>query len=193
MWSPEPPTPREVWLTRSEAARLLRVARGFKAAWHICLFILISLYTGQRKEAVLRLQFSKNPAGGHVDLENDLIYWQKAGRQTNKRQPKATKIHHRLRPFLVAARKRSIGHYVIEYRGKRISTPNITFKKMVKIAGLIDVIPHTLCHTAITWMLQGGAEKGEVAKAVGKSEDMIEKVYGHHSPDHMKSVLRALN
>lgn len=48
---------KDRWLTRQEAARLLRAARALpKARDYLPLFILIGLYTGRRKEAILSLR-----------------------------------------------------------------------------------------------------------------------------------------
>jgi integrase len=51
----------------------------------------------------------------------------------------------------------------------------------VAAAGLErDVTPHTLKHTAITWMLHAGKTIWEVAEDTGTSAKTIEEVYGHH-------------
>ena len=76
---PPPPTPRERWLTRSEAARLLAGALGwFEEEWcdiasrkrfsrwkrspfeinrQAARFILIGIYTGTRHSAILNCQW----------------------------------------------------------------------------------------------------------------------------------------
>ena len=54
---PERPEPRDRWLTRDEAARLIRAARTAQARLYMPLFILIGLYTGRRKEAILSLRW----------------------------------------------------------------------------------------------------------------------------------------
>jgi hypothetical protein len=115
--------PRERWLTRSEAARLLLGALDFKLArsphfhssnagekidigrineinqWriigrpgernrHVARFILLGLYTGTRHDAILGLGWLPQIDGGHVDLEQGLIYRRGAGeRVTKKRRP----------------------------------------------------------------------------------------------------------
>ena len=53
---PEAPEPRDRWLQRGEAARLLRAAlRSPKVKLYLPLFILLALYTGRRKQAILSL------------------------------------------------------------------------------------------------------------------------------------------
>lgn len=196
---------RERWLTRSEAAALIRAARK-SGSQHLVLFILIGLYTGQRKEAILRLQWHQNPAGGYVDLQDGKIYWRKEGRQTTKRQPKAQPINHRLARFLGYAKRRTNSFYVINWNGERIKRINKAFGTAARNAGLNPshykpandegankrVTPHTLCHTCITWLLRQEVPVWDVAGFVGKSEDMIREVYGHHCPDHMERAARAL-
>ncbi|WP_414896569.1 hypothetical protein [Rhodovulum sp. YEN HP10] len=50
--------PRDRWLTCAEAARLLRAARNHPKSRHLAPFILVALYTGTRKEAILALRFA---------------------------------------------------------------------------------------------------------------------------------------
>jgi integrase len=53
---PEPPS-KDRWLSKKEAAALLRESRrDMKARLYMPLFILIGLYTGRRKEAILSLR-----------------------------------------------------------------------------------------------------------------------------------------
>jgi integrase len=51
-----------------------------------------------------------------------------------------------------------------------------------------DVIPHTLRHTAATWLMQLGVDMWEAAGYLGMSIKMLEEVYGHHHPDHQKAI-----
>jgi hypothetical protein len=64
---PKSPPPRDRWLTRQEAARLLRASRTDQARLYMPLFILLGLYTGRRKEAILSLRWPQ------VDLEAGVI------------------------------------------------------------------------------------------------------------------------
>src|SRR5262245_6367281 len=52
---PPKPAPRERWLTRSEVARLLHVARRTP---HLARFVLLGIYTGSRSGSVLGAQWS---------------------------------------------------------------------------------------------------------------------------------------
>src|SRR5262245_25467525 len=89
---PEGGQSRERWLTRSEAAGLIRAARTRKARLHMPLFILLGLYTGRRKEAILSLRWPQ------VDLEGGLIDFDIAGRARTKKRRGKVRIPARLLP-----------------------------------------------------------------------------------------------
>ena len=85
---PAKPPPRDRWLTRDEAARLLWAAYRNPKAKHLARFILIALYTGTRSSAILGLRFMRHTQGGWIDTERGLIYRRGAGQVvTKKRQP----------------------------------------------------------------------------------------------------------
>ena len=52
------------------------------------------------------------------------------------------------------------------------------------------VMPHTLRHTAATWLMQNGTNLWEAAGYLGMSVEVLERVYGHHHPDYCASAPR---
>ncbi|MGA9516954.1 MAG: site-specific integrase, partial [Pseudolabrys sp.] len=54
------------------------------------------------------------------------------------------------------------------------------------------ISPHTLRHTAATWLMQNGVDKWEAAGFLGMSVEMLDRVYGHHHPDHLQDAVRAI-
>lgn len=188
---PEKPESKERWLTRAEAARLLWAAyRGHKAK-HLARFILIALYTGTRKDAVLRMGFEANTVGGWFDLDKGIMYRRGVEeRQTNKRRTPA-RIPRQLSAHLRRWRQGG-AQWAVEYNGGRVGDIKRAFAKAVEEAGLEGVTPHTLKHTAITWALQNGASVWDAAGFFATSPETIEKVYGHHHPAHQESALSAV-
>jgi len=77
---PPRPEPRDRWLTRADAAALIRAARTPQARLYMPLFILIGLYTGRRKEAILSLRWPQ------VDLEAGRIDFNLAGRRRTEQE-----------------------------------------------------------------------------------------------------------
>lgn len=188
---PEKPKAKERWLTRSEAARLIWAAyRGHKSA-HLARFILIGIYTGTRKAAILRMQFSANLAGGWFDLDAGIMYRMGGDeRMTNKRRTPAPIPKH-LTAHLRRWRDQG-ATWAVEYNGGAVNDIKRAFAKACLDAGLSGVTPHTLKHTAITWAMQAGVNTWDAAGFFSTSEETIRNVYGHHSPDHMRSALEAI-
>lgn len=178
---PEPPPPRERFLTRDEAARLLKAARKDpRARLHLPLFIVMGLYTGRRKEALLSLRW---PA---VDLRTGgLIDFRRTGEAETKKRRGRVKIPARLQAHLRNAQKRGtdLGH-VINDGGSSIGDIKRGFQSACERAGLTGVTPHTLRHTCATWLMQAGVDKWKAAGYLAMSLDTLERVYGHHHPDH---------
>ena len=188
---PEKPQPKERWLTRDEAARLLWAAyRGHKSK-HIARFILIGLYTGTRKDAIIRMGFEENTIGGWFDLERGIMYRMNSNERATKKRRTPAPIPRQLLGHL--RRWKAAGcKWAVEYNGGLIKDPKRGFAKAAKAAGLEDVTPHTLKHTAITWALQNGVSVWDAAGFFATSPETIEKVYGHHAPDFMLSAKMAM-
>lgn len=183
--------PRDRWLTRQEAAALLRAAGRFP---HLRRYILIALYTGSRSSVIRKLQWTPNFDGGHVDLDAGVLYRQSAtARRTNKRAP-AARIPRKLLNHL--RRWRRMGgtrQWVVEYNGARMQkSPQNSWRRSVEAAGIAYTRPHDLRHTALTWMMQRGALPADVCSLAGITLAELERTYLHHSPNHQKSAVDAL-
>ena len=96
---PEKGEAREVWLTRSEAAKLIRTAwrarqggaanaNQRRVGRHIARFLLVGCYTGTRHGAITGAALTPAIGRGYVALERGVFHRQAAGaRATKKRQP----------------------------------------------------------------------------------------------------------
>lgn len=177
---------RDRWLTRSEAARLLWAARAHP---RLARFIMIGLYTGTRRDAILRLKWTPSLHTGWFDLDNGILH--RMGRlevATAKRRPPCP-IPAGLRPHLERWRAADMARGwadVCHWNGQPSRSIKRSWATARAAAGLnADVTPHTLRHTCTTWLMQRGVPVAEVAGFVGLSLDMVDRVYGHHHPDHM--------
>jgi integrase len=181
----EPP-PQERWLTRKEVAQLLRAVK-LERLYYMRLFILVGLYTGARKAAILSLAWDQ------VDFDEGRIDFRRRDKkgnvlpQTNKRRIDAPAID-KLMAFLRYAKKRAKGEHVIMHRGRKLGTVQEAFENAVKRAGLKNVSIHTLKHTAITWMLRSGVPPWQVSGLTATSLATITKVYGKHIQDDLKQA-----
>jgi integrase len=208
---PERPAARDRWLTRSEAARLVAGALGYtfacysdvrtrKVCWrmwdrerayarlHLPLFILIGLYAGARKDAILSLRWTQ------VDLDAARIDFNApGGRRTNKRRARIP-VTRKLLPHLRRAKRRGsdIG-FVVSETGKRLGDVKRAFASACRRAGLTGVSPHVLRHTCATWLMQRGVPMWEAAGFLGMTRETLERVYGHHHPDYLETAAEALS
>lgn len=188
---PSKPETTQRAMTRDEAASLIRAARS-RGQDHIARFILIGLYTGTRKDAILNLRLSgPSLVGGWFDLESGLLYRKGDGeRSTNKRRTPA-----RLPRQLVAHARRwhRMGlTWAVEYRGQRVGDIKTAWVSIAEQAGMTWATPHTLKHTAITWAIRGGASIPDAAGFFGTSADTIERTYWHLSPHFQSAAVAAL-
>lgn len=187
VWTPPAAPGRDRWLTREEAAALLRASRGERARLYLPLFILIGLYTGARKSAILGLKWSQ------VDLVNGRIDFNPRGRaQTSKRRP-VIPIPPKLRVALRRAHARASCPYVVARDGKALRDIKKGFAAAADRAGLEGVSPHTLRHTAGTWMAQAGVDLYQIGGFLGHNQERTTELYAHHHPDFMRDAAQALN
>lgn len=186
--------PRDRWLTRSEVARLLwatRVKRGMGR--HIARFILVGLYTGTRHEAILKLRWAPSTMTGWVDLERGIIYRKGSEEGQSKKRRTPVPISDRLLAHMRRWKKNSTTH-VIEFEGKPIKSTRYAWGQTRRRAGLgPEVVPHILRHTFATWAVQDGMPLGKVAAAMGTTEKVVDRTYGHHAPERLRDVVNAVS
>lgn len=199
-WFPQRPEPGDRYLTRQEAAKLIRAARrpppdprAPSSREHLPLFLLLGLYTGRRKEAILALQWHPNTQGGWVDLENNRIDFYAIKERRTKKRKGIIPIPHRLRRFLVAARERTRSH-VIEFEGKPMKSVKRSFGSACRAAGAAfdDVHPHILRHTLATWLSQQGVPEEQAADFLEMSVEVYRRRYRKYHPDYMAAALAAM-
>jgi integrase len=92
--------------------------------------------------------------------------------------------------------RRLIANHFVEWNGVAVSSVKNGFARAVKVAELStiegNVTPHTLRHTAVTWLMQRGADPWQAAGFLGMSVKVLLDTYGHHHPDYMKEAAKAI-
>jgi hypothetical protein len=84
--------------------------------------------------------------------------------------------------------------HFVEWHGEAVQSVKTAFKTAVRLARLSgNLTPHTLRHTAATWLMQAGVDKWEAAGFLGMSVEMLDQVYGHHHPDYLGNAAQALS
>jgi integrase len=158
---------------------------------------LIGLYTGTRSQAILGLSWMPSTSSGWIDLENGVLFRRgDEQRRTNKKQPPAA-IPNRLMAHLRRWHRidGDLGvRWVVHYQGTKVRKLRRSWVTARDAAGFDDnVIPHTLRHTAATWLMQRGVEMWDAAGYLGMSVKMLEEVYGHHHPDFQRAIRNAFS
>lgn len=176
---PSTPVPRDRWLTRQEAAKLIKAAETH----HVRLFIVLALHTAARAGAILALQWSQvDMPAGRINL----------GRGSGNKRRSIVPINVPLREELEKAQQLRTCDFVVEFRGSGVASVKTGFAAAVRRAKLKDITPHTMRHTAATWMAQKGISMARIASFLGNSEVVTENVYAHHHPDYMREAAEAL-
>jgi integrase len=96
-------------------------------------------------------------------------------------------------PHLRRARRRGtdIG-YVVHIDGEKIGDIKKGFAAACRRAGLEGVSPHTLRHTAATWLMQARIDTWQAAGYLAMSSETLIRTYGHHHPDYMRGAADAI-
>ena len=173
--------PRDRWLSRDEAVRLIAACQEP----HVRLFVLCALHTAARTRAVLDLTWDR------VDLDRRVVLYPPANPRSRKRTA-VVPMTDALYEALSGTREFAVSDWVIEFRGKPVQSIKTGFRAAVRRAGIAHCTPHDLRRTCATWMVQDCVPLAKVARWLGDSEVMIEKVYGHHSPEYLADARRSL-
>lgn len=177
---PRQPPPRDRWLTRDEAARLLSSAR----AAHVRVFLALALYTAARARAILDLTWER------VDLVSRLIDFQPVD-GGKRRVP--VPIAAPLLIILREARETATCPYVVEHGGAGVASVKNGTQAAARRAGLPGVTPHVLRHTAATWMAMAGVPMDEISRFLGHGDVRVtQRVYAKYGPDYLRSAMEAL-
>jgi integrase len=205
---------RDRWLTRKEAAALIwhcwryrekqtihsgkskgtPVRTDRRPLRHIARFILLGLYTGTRAGAIASASPYAEPGRSYVDLERGIFYRKPIGKRATKKRQTPAPIPARLLVHLRRWRERRLfASCFVEFNGKPVSSVKKGFKRAVELAQLTGkVTPHTLRHTAATWLMQRGVPIWEAAGFLGMSPEVLENTYGHHHPDYLQGAAAAI-
>ena len=178
---PSKPAPKERYLSREEVSLLLTV----ECEPHIALATRLMLSTAARVTAVLELTWDR------VDFDRRQINLRtgEGGRKGRAIVPMTESLHRALEE----ARKAALSDHVIEWAGGPVKSIKKGFRSTVKRAGLKDVSPHVLRHTAAVHMAEAGVSMDEIAQYLGHSDTRITaSTYARYSPEHLRKAASAL-
>ncbi|WP_264820521.1 tyrosine-type recombinase/integrase [Mangrovibrevibacter kandeliae] len=195
---------RDRWLRPAEIDRLLTAAEALRRASREPgrlsrgeRFLRIALETAARKEAIFDLTWDR------VDFETNVIHLNVPGRKLTKKRRADVPISAALRPVLLRAYEERANDLVLDNKAEIWATVQVIAEK----AGLAParerengqkpkatgISPHVLRHTAATHMARRGVPLFKIAKVLGNSVVMVEKVYAKHCPDDLRDAVDAIS
>lgn len=207
---PEKGDGRDVWLDRTDFAKLLLAARekvvGKPAIRrHLIVYLKVGLYQPARKTAILTLPLVQPIGGGAwLDAKRGVIDFGPG--KGNKKRPRQVPIHPRILVYVRGAARRGQTNLVemvakvvtrdgrpTKKTSRPIANVKRSFAAAVKRAQLDKhVTPHTLRHTGVTWLKQEGVESWMVGEYAGMTKETVDRIYAHSSPERMQAALQAL-
>lgn len=161
---------------------------------HLRLFVILALTTAARTEAVLQLKWEK------VDFEAGTIDFREPKGVVDPLSKRARKgralvlMTPEARAALKEAQEGALTDYVIEWDGEPVGKIRKAFAAAVKRAGLDGrVTPHTLRHTALTWLEEEHIPVEMISKLAAHSgTEITRKTYLHSSPEVLRPAADAI-
>lgn len=178
--------PRDRWLQHDEIQRLLAAASEFRRDGRLHRgerFLWLALETGSRKTALQQLTWDR------VDFETGVVHLNVPGRRRTTKRRADVPISSTLLPILKRAHAERVNDYVLDHTGDVGPTVGYIAKR-AKLAG---VTPHVLRHTAATHMARRGVPLWLIAKVLGITLVVAEKVYAKHCPDDLREAVEKIS
>lgn len=184
---PDASAPRDRWLTVAEITQLflaaVRLRDGDKLS-RVELFLWLALETAARKQAIFELTWDR------VDFEIGVIHFDVPGRKQTKKRRTSVPMSKALRPVLVRAYVERENELVMGHMADVWES----IQRVAVAAGLAPasggrkqratgISPHTLRHTAATHMARRGVPLWKIAKILGNTLAVVERVYAKWAPD----------
>lgn len=182
--------PRERFLTRNEALRLLD---GLSlVSPEVCLIAETSLRTGMRISEILNLKVAD------VDIREKIVY---VDGKTGKRQ---AYLPDDFAAFFARIQDKKPGDYVFSHPSGAPISRDVTiraFTKVVNAMGLNDgitdsaqkVVFHTLRHTFCSWLAIRGVPLYTIGKLAGHSKPDMTQRYAKLSPDAKREAIQQIS
>lgn len=192
--------PKERWLREQEIETLLNGARSFYGQVRLGrgeIFIWLALYTAGREQALIDLTWDR------VDLEDRIIHLDVPGRMKTKKRRASVPIADSLLPILERAYRERINDRVLMNGGAIWPT----IQSIVMHAGLAPkrrrdtskkpkatgISPNVFRHTAATMMARRGVPLWKIAKILGNTLAMVERVYAKYCPDDLRDAVNLIS
>ena len=178
---------RIIYLTSDQVIKLLESAKEHQSSF-VYLFIMVALEISMRRSEILSIRVE------NIDTDRRIIFipYAKAGA---REQPITKKLSKYLESHLQTTEKGQEWLFPSS-RSKcgHIRWPEHAFREVVKNAGLDpkQIVMHTLRHTAITHLVQGGVDLPTVQRISGHKTLQMVARYSHQNGEHIQAAMDVL-
>lgn len=180
--------PRDRWLRHPEIQKLLNTAAEMRRGKTLSRgerFLWLALETAGRKTAISELTWTHS-----VDFETRVIDLDAVpGRVKTKKKRAQVPISDALLPVLQRMYDERVNDFVMTNKADVL---HIVYR-MAERAGVADVSPNVLRHTAATHMARRGVSLWKIAGILGNSIKMVEKVYAKHCPEGLADAVEMIS
>jgi integrase len=107
------------------------------------------------------------------------------GRKRTKKRRAVVPISQALWPVLQRMHKERVNDLVLDTE----SEVGRLLERIAQRAGIADVTPHVLRHTAATHMARRGVPLYFVAKVLGDTIATVERIYAKHAPEDLRGAV----
>jgi integrase len=197
---PAESAPKDRWLRTEEIQRLLTAAGEMRVGPRLSRgerFLWLALETAGRKAAIMDLTWDR------VDFETGVIHLADPDRRTTKKRRASVPISAALLPVLKRAHDERENELVMDNKGEIWATVQcIAYRAGFGTRGPVKtgtkpkatgISPHVLRHTAATHMARRGVPVWMIAKVLGNTIAMVERVYAKHSPDDLRGAVNMIS
>lgn len=143
-------------------------------------FVRLLYYTGARRRSI------ENLTRDRVKVREKRIILQEPGKRTTKKRQPIVPILKVMAPWVDAL--------LLTGGERRLFECSDFYRPYVALAKKAGIEkerrhPHIMRHTRATHLLQDGKSLYDVARLLGDTVSTVERVYGHHSADHLANAL----
>ena len=193
VWVPKAGKVRHTELTEEQAIAVL----DQPTSPHIRLLILLALFTGARRGAILELTWDR------VDFDKRTIDFRRAELEDAADILDSSHIKGRafvdMHPVLFIALREAkevaITPYVVEFRGRQLKDPKDGVRDVFRRAGITSrfVGLHALRHTLATWAADRNVDMRKIQRMLGHSDmDTTTRVYAKHQSGYVLAAANAV-
>ena len=185
------PEGRVRWISKAEAAALLRAAENQYRTPHLVAFIVLALNTGCRKGELLNLDWQR------VDLQRGLIHLYAEHTKAGKRRSIPLNTDARA-ALLKRANYRATNcpdsPWVFCHKnGERVQNVKRSFASVCQNVGITNFRIHDMRHTCAAWLVTAGVPLLEVRELLGHSTIKMTERYAHLAPENLRAAVSRLD